>query len=583
MAILDGRARKVRRADIYAWDAVGRGAALAAHRVGAYTRFVTEPSSSSAMKIQAWQIWHVFSTYLPKPIENIHQAAVDLVEAAVVECAMLGDGITIWRDGASIHVDETTVTPSERGTRATITFPSETRPPDFALEALYTSGYLRFGELQAFGDEGPVPYVRALLGECRLENDDRITTFYPVLKLYETGVLLLELRVFSPPGETAVERLVRDYVNVFQVTFARAHVPAAVAALAPAAQADWAHARPWTRAALLWLNRRHRMAVEERTDLDDEGPFEYSSCELPSDGSGETLATVALTTASVIAYVVSRPRTGLALIARGQRPILSIGSWSSRPHVYLLKFSDQQTSAAANEERHRAAFGAILGRVTDIADGERFMETTLRPFDDYGIYMNRAVRLWVGTPDKLEAPADLTGDPNYGHVVYLHQPVAELLEYSYALHTRLAETARDPLSDPREIARLRVQLAELPTLIDRHVHAGEMRDLLAEGYRQMGIPELREEIAALLDAKNDLATYEENARSATWSTLLTIVFGLVAVPSVATDILTPAWKAFGWWKPADADYRKVFFIGIAVAAVTISLIAVRALLMRRRT
>jgi hypothetical protein len=139
------------------------------------------------------------------------------------------------------------------------------------------------------------------------------------------------------------------------------------------------------------------------------------------------------------------------------------------------------------------------------------------------------------------------------------------------------------LSDPRQIARLRVLLAELPSVIDRHVHAGEMRDLLQLGYRQMGIPELKEEIAALLDAKNDLVSYEDGQRASGWSTLLTFVFGLLAVPSVATDILTPIWKAMQWWRPTDADYEKVFFITIAVGIVTVLLLSARKLLFRRKS
>jgi hypothetical protein len=355
-----------------------------------------------------------------------------------------------------------------------------------------------------------------------------------------------------------------------------------VAELAPAAQADWERAHIGRRFALLWQNVGHRLAVEERMTVHESGDFQYLTCELPSDGTPETLSSLALTIASVVAYVVSRPRTGVSLILRRQRKILSIGSWSSRPHVYLLRFERQQNSAAANEKEHRSAFGAILGRVHDLADGERFMETSLRPFDDYAVYMNRAVRLWVATSDGLHPPDDLAGDPNYGHVVYLHQPISELLEYSYALHVRLADAARDPLSDPREIARLRVLLAEVPTIIDRHVHAGELRDLLAEGYRHMGIPELREQIAALLEAKHDLASHEESFRAARWSTLLTFVFGLVAVPSVATDILAPLWKALRWWQPTAEDNAKLFFIGIAVAFVTASLLAVRAFLLRAR-
>ena len=552
----------------------------------AYTPDVTDevpPSQPLAPAIDSWQIWHVYSTYLPKPIHNLHQAAADLVAANLVDAVMVSDGTSIWRtkDGG-IGVGETTVDVEGRGTRAEIGFP-DPLPPPYALEGLFVGAYMRYGEQHAFGEESPVPYLRAILGECRLEKNGHATTLYPVLKLYATGVLLVELRVFSPPEATAFKEFVVRFENLAMDEFTTAHVPPAVARFAPFTQ-NANFKNPFRRLSLALAGWLHTSAVEERTTDVDGGDFSYQSCELPiAEGSRETLAGLALTIASVAAYIVSRPRHGLALVVRGQRPILSIGDWTGRPHVYLLRFDGQEDSAAANESKFRAAFGCILARVPNLTSGDRFMEPNLRMFDDYGVYLNRAVRLWVYTPSELTPPDGLHDDPNGGNIVYIQQVVAELLEYAYALHGRLAEAARDPLSDPREIARLRVLLAELPSVIDRHVHAGEIRDLLHQGYVQMGIPEMKEEIAALLDAKNDLVSYEDGQRASSWSTLLTFVFGLLAVPSVATDILTPVWKAMHWWRPKDADYEKVFFIAIAVGVVTVLLLGARKLLFRRKS
>jgi hypothetical protein len=539
-------------------------------------------TSPEGLTIESWQIWHVYSTYLPRPIGNLHQAAADLVEANLVDAAMVSDGTSIWRaEDGSFGVGETMVDIGARGTRASIRFP-DPPPPSFALEGLFVGGSMRFGEHHAFGEESPVPYVRAILGECRLEKDGHATTLYPVLKLYETGVLLVELRVFGPAVKIEIDEFIVRFVNLARDDFDRAHVPPAIAKFAPFTQAG-SFKNPLRRVALALAGSRHARAVEDRTTEVDGGDFLYPSCELPiADGSRETLAGLALTIANVVGYIVSQPRHGLSLVLRGQRPILSIGSWSGRPHIYLLKFEGQEESAAKNESKFRAAFGCILAGVPVLSAGEQFMEPNLRLFDDYGFYLNRSARLWVYTPSELLAPEGLHQDPNGGNVVYSQQIVAELLEYAYALHTRLAEAARDPLGDPREIARLRVHLAELPSTIDRHVHAGEIRDLLQQGYAQMGIPELKEEIAALLDAKNDLVSYEEGQRASSWSTLLTFVFGLLAVPSIATDILTPIWKVMKWWRPREPDYEKIFFIGIAVAFVAAFLLSIRAILFRKR-
>jgi hypothetical protein len=539
-------------------------------------------TSRESLTIQSWQIWHVYSTYLPGRIENIHQAAGDLVDANLVDASMVSDGTSVWRaNDGGIGIGETTVDPSALGKRASIRFPNPL-PPPFALEGLFVGGYMRYGEQYAFGEESPVPYVRAILGECRLEKGGHSTTLYPVLKLYETGVLLVELRVFAPAAKTELDDFIVRFENLGMDNFERAYVPPAIARLAPFTQVETSKnpLRRISQAIAVWM---HASVVDERTTQEDAGDFVYALCELPiATGSEETLSDLARTIANVVGYVVSRPRHGIPLILRGQRPILSTGDWSGRPHIYLLSFDGQKDSAAENESKFRAALGCILARVPIIAAGEKFMEPNLRLFDDYGVYMNRAVRLWVYTPSASVVPEGLHDDPNAGNIVYQQQAVAELLEYAYALHARLAETARDSLSDPREIARLRVHLAELPSAIDRHMHAGEIRDLLRQGYVQMGISEMKEEISSLLDAKNDLVSYEEGQRASIWSTLLTFVFGLLAVPSIATDILTPVWKVMRWRHPTDPDYEKVFFIGIAVALVTVFLLTIRRVLFRKR-
>jgi hypothetical protein len=133
-------------------------------------------------------------------------------------------------------------------------------------------------------------------------------------------------------------------------------------------------------------------------------------------------------------------------------------------------------------------------------------------------------------------------EPNGGNVVYSQQIVAELLEYAYALHTRVAEAARIRFGDP---GSSRASGSSRGTPVDHRSPCACRRDSRSPppGYAQIGIPELKEEIVALLNAKNDLVSYEESQPGSSWSTLLTFVFDLLAVPSIATDILTRSGKS----------------------------------------
>lgn len=162
----------------------------------------------------------MFSAYLPSTISDLNDVAFQLVRSRLVEAAMINDGRCVWRtDTGQILKGEIGLESSTAGDRASIVYPD--RVPPFVLEGLFTASLMKFGERHAFGSDSPAAYVRAILGECRLEREDRVVTLYPVLKLYESGVLLLEFRMFSPEVPVTPDELTSRYVKGWGHVFSR--------------------------------------------------------------------------------------------------------------------------------------------------------------------------------------------------------------------------------------------------------------------------------------------------------------------------------------------------------------------------
>jgi hypothetical protein len=536
---------------------------------------------SDELLIKDWQIWHVFSTYVQRPIDSLETVAAALVTSELCDSAMTNEGLSIWwgKDD-TVHVGETSIDLTARGTRATVQFPADV--PPYALEGLFTAAALRYGELRAFGEDSPVRYVRALVGPCVLESEKSGINLYPIVKLYETGVLLVEMRMVSAnSGDLTASAFVHDYVNAPFEEFSVAHVPPTLAELAPIVSADWSKVSHIERIRRAWAATRHRKAVAECVVHEKSGDFDHLFCELPAyENTTETIANIAHLIANTVAYLASSPRQGLRLAFLGQRELLRAGRWSSRPHVHLLRFDQQFDSAATNHERHATLFTSILARVQNAP--EAFATNNLRAFNDYGVYVTRAAQLWVYTPKTLVSAEGTLKDPNYGYVIYEQEAVAELLEYAYALSKRLEDEASATVFDPHLVARLRILLIELSAGIDAHVHSGEILDVLRHGYRELGIPERQERIATLLSIKSDLLTHQEEVRTSRWALILTAVFGLIAVPPVATDVIAPLWRLAGWIHPASDDGAKLFFTVIAVCAVVGFIGLIRLLFPRRK-
>jgi hypothetical protein len=459
----------------------------------------------------------------------------------------------------------------------------------------------------------PPRYVRAVMGECCLAADDgeRIVAVRPRLALYETGVLVLSLRIVGAEP-LPLDDFVAEFVGLRSRRFDAIMVPPRVLRHHWAGSWPWQDPGPffgrwpsWRIHAWRHLRRLDQdirrleqevaslTAAEDGTDRAQgtAGAIDTKPNLVLLNGTPSTAGLTGLTDlggalASAVAYTVSEPREGIALLARGQVPINGIEDpFFGRAHVYLFRHDDQRPTASENESAHAEAFGRILaGLPAEPAGlGKTHLPKNTRIMEDIGWYLTplASLTVWAGDGIRPPAPPADQATQDYSQLVYEQHARAEMFEYGYALQRRLATRARDPHHSTADVLRAQHDVIGLEAALEEASPLREVREFLRQGWSALGSADLRARAREVLAVRKDEAALTEANRQAAWATALTIVFGLLAVSSLANDFLEPLWVLRGW-PPAGGALRKLTQMGVATGLVITALIGARAVIRRRR-
>lgn len=520
------------------------------------SRSDSEPTTPPEVRIGEWEVWHTYATYLCVTRVDLDTAARSLVEAGIATCAMLQNGRTYWTSGTKVCSGNTMVDLEE--STGTAVFNIEADPGcsetlgGFAAEAWFQAGYFRSAEMRVFGADGylPPPYVRAFLGQLRLVSSDKPKStiyLYPTLILYESGVMVLEFRTISPDSPVHLREFIVGSVNLFQFPFDRVEASPALVRLAPPAYSHSLRNRSiLSRWKLVRLQRGHDTVVRQLTRQRAGGDFVFDLVPL-TQGEGledaERLHTLARTVLHTVAFAIGQPRSGLSLLLRGQKPTPELGGfWSSRPHIHIVRFDGQCETASENERQHEAVFRNMLLRIpaSDSAISRQRLPKDRRLFDDYNAYITRAATLWVWSKRGIDQQS-ASADANRGHLIYEHQAIVELLEYGCMLHHSLLDRASnyDILDEAFAAQHALIKLRKAMTFSS---HSGEIMDLLDHGWKEFKVPELGRQISDALRLRQEETSTSESRTRARTGNLLTILFGLLAIPPLAERVVEPAWE-----------------------------------------
>lgn len=536
------------------------------------------------MKIKDWDIWHAYSSFLDVTNLNLHHIAYEAVKSKLAVCALHRNGDTWWQTNQGIKLGFTEVEMNSQRTGAYIRKKIQLNDGEeldaYTLEAWYQASYFRFSEMKLYNEEFNSPeYIRLVLSEFHLTSNEYEmgVVLYPVIKLYENGVVLVQFRSISNGKNVLINDFINKYVNLSLIPFDDVKVcPAAAQLAASAYQHSFRNFNFISRVRILFSERFHNQAVLEMTETVESGDFSVLLCSFPREENfKETLSSLAKTLFLILAFIASKPRNGLTYILFGQRKIISTGNyWSGRPHIYLLTFYGQKNTSKENLDAHADKFGSIMGRHASIGREAslKYLPEDVRAFDDYSALIAQTATLWVWSKNG-KRQQKIQADVNRGHLIYEQQVTVEMLEYGYMLHRALLSKI-EKISEVKEAYELRWSISNLKASIYKQTNFGELQELLRFGWCQFGINDLQDNISESLSIRAEQVSLMEETLSEKSNRWLTILFGVITVPSLAEDVLEPAWSLLGWWNPIESAAKSLFFIGISLAIVTLCLVAI---------
>lgn len=503
--------------------------------------------------------------------------AKELVKSKLAYCAMHKDGQTFLLAEDDILEGNTLIEMNSKKIGAEIVFKGNNGDfasfNGFTYEAWYQASYFKFNEMRLFVEESPTlpSYIRFFLGECSLysEEENRIIICYPIVKLFESGIMIVEFRTINSDRPVMIDKFIKSHVNLFNTSFEEIKVPPTLSKLSTHSYYQYSLDKPsiFLRAKILYLSKEHDKVVDELTELsDDESSFTFKYAPLSNEGY-DTLSSLAQTIFTTIGYVISKPRKGIEYVFLGQKKLIKQGKfWAGKPNIHLINFSNQKKTAKENEELYKKDFARIMTR--SMIDDDNISDYTskdYRFFNDFSTYINASTTLCVWSLSGI-LKEEKFKDLNRGHLIYGQQVKIEMLEYGYILHKGLYERCL-AYKDLDEVLLTREYLVKFSQAMRESSYFGEIRDLLEHGWNEMGVKEIKKDILEMLEIKGVSSSLAEARHTRKIDGKLTVLFGIFAVPQLAKEVVGPLWEIVGFWRPLEKTYSNLFLIFVTVLMI----------------
>ncbi|MDV3002861.1 MAG: hypothetical protein N5P05_004516 (plasmid) [Chroococcopsis gigantea SAG 12.99] len=529
----------------------------------------------NSFHLKQWEIWYTFSTYLKTDINNLETVAKLLAESEIADCCIISSGETFCRTDNGIISGKTVIDLSGDFKKVSAKFKANSgEAADFtpyARETWLIGVQFLYGEARQIsqGNELPTQHLRAFLKPISLvKKGERISIFYPIIVLYQNGILLIEFRIIGSDDAIEISDFIRNYVNIYQYDYDYAIVPTAISILAPEVYQHYSNSKLniFHRVGFLKNKKKHKEALQALSKKVKFGNFEFETAPLFATENKETITSIAQTLFTIVGFFAKSPISYIDLLVKGIPQLPEIGKyWIGRPHIHLMQHSNQLDSSSSNEELNKKFFGQILARVPEAnGDFSIYLPLNSRRFEDYAAYITLAGTLWVWSKSGLENQKQ-SMDINRGNLIYERQIQVELLEYGFILYRSLIEKSRT-LKEYPSILVIRRELNELKSKMLETTPYGEVRELLSKGWEQMGLEAMQSQISENLSILESEIKFIESKQSDSFKALLTI-FGLIASASFAKSVVSPIWKGFSIWLPLNENWAELFLVGVSAILI----------------
>jgi len=459
------------------------------------------------LKLEKSRTIHYYGSYFINEIRNLSKFAEFLCKKRFAPIIYLSNNKVIRNLDDKIVYEDINYSKQPHKAFAEIDFPENLS--EYEEIYIYLSASYRVNEehLLSTGYINSFEYIRCYLGKIIAEDDKYSYQIYTSVKIYNTGVILLELSVFSPEEEIidSLKTFIDNDVNLFANEFKRLKFPVYIASKA------FIEKSCMFKKYSDYIRKNIENYFEDDNnffviDIDPLYPDEYFNINFIKD------------------YLFDYLELEINSFSR-KYPNKMGNYWIGKPIVFIEKYN-------LNDVEKKGLISSTIARAfLKQNQYDDYAEVNLRKFGDYEYYVTEAVSLILNKKQYVEdfentIPSILVIHQEIFHLYLLYKQELEIVD--------LTESFEDILDHKKFVTYLK----EL--FIEKNSNFGEINDVINHSlYKKLKLNDLEVLLDKKIENKSIEVQYFNEKRNSIFIEIITIFFGVIGSSPIFEYITKP--------------------------------------------
>lgn len=521
--------------------------------------------------VSNWEISHTYSSYLSFDKIDLNELAVRLIVNDLAELIIESNEIVYWKFNDELQVAQLILVVDEN--RSSGVFHLEPLLGS-TLEMTENVGVffndacnLIFSDQKLFNTANVKKNIRVYFQKFLAKYSYGEFLILPYFKIFEDGVTLVKYRIKSKNKEIEIYDFIENFVNIGLNKFLDIKVSPSISKLSSVAYMYSIKQSIFSRFQCLRDAKIHINEVNNRTfDYIYENE-KFKLVEIPrTEGNQDSLSSLTLNYLNIINFIYIAPNNDLKFLLFGvNEKIHQSNYWSGRPYIYLINFEEKEQTSSQNNNKFYKEFIGIIQRAYNPYTNIQDLPEDMRVFEDSSDF--------ISSSGYLCAFSNLLNEDGVKNSIYNKEIISEYLEYGYIIH-RVLKAKIQYSTDLSETFSLRSDVNNLDELYELS-YSGEVRSFLERGWQEFGLSKIKKQIDEKINIDHDYKNYKYQIYNNNFNRLLTIVFGILTIPTLAKELIIPIWKYSEIMIPKDENLITIFSLIIAFFVITILISALR--------
>lgn len=524
--------------------------------------------------ISNWEISYTYSSYLSFDKINLDKLAIRLIVNDLAELIIESNQIVYWKFNDELQVAQLILSIDENGSSGVAHLEplvGSTLEMTENVKVFFNDACnLVFSDQKLFNTTDVKKNIRVYFQKFLAKYSYGEFLILPYFKIFEDGVTLVKYKLKPKNEKIEITDFIENFVNMGLNKFLDIKVSPSISKLSSIAYMYSIKQSIFSRFQCLRDAKIHFNEVKNRT-ID----YEYENqkiklVELPrTENNQDSFSSLTLTYLNIINFIYIAPKNDWQFLLFGiNANIHQSNYWLGRPYVYLIDFNEKKQKSSQNNNEFYREFIGILQRAYNPYTTIQDLPEDMRYFEDSSDF--------ISSSGYLCAFSNFLNDDGVKQSIYNKEIISEYLEYGYIIHRALKAKIQYS-TDLSDIFLLRSDVNNLDELYELS-YSGEVRSFLEKGWQEFGLSKIKKRIDEEINIDHDYKNYKYQIYNNNFNRILTIVFGILTIPTLAKEIIVPIWKYSEIMVPMDENLMNIFSLIIAFFIIITIVYVLRILL-----